>query len=55
MKNLSKKEINKLDKFELKMINYNGEKVLVKVYECVNDNISTFKKKGGYMGTGLMG
>jgi len=54
MKHLSKREIKNLDKFELKMIEYNEENVLVKVYECVNDNISTFKKKGGYMGTGLL-
>ena len=54
MKHLSKREISKMDKFELKMINYNGTEVLVKVYECVNDNIETFKKKGGYLGMGLV-
>ena len=54
MKHLSKKEIKNLDKFVLKMIDYNGEKVLVKVFEFVNDNIETFKKKGGYLGMGLV-
>ena len=54
MKNLKKSELNKLDNFTLKTMEYNGEKVLVKVYETVNDNINTFKKYGGYNGQGCV-
>ena len=46
MKNLKKSELKNMDNFTLKTMEYNGEKVLVKVYETVNDNINTFKKYG---------
>jgi hypothetical protein len=47
MKKLTKTGLTKLEKFTLKTIEYDGKKVLVKVYDTVNDNINTFKKLGG--------
>jgi len=54
MKNLKKSELKKMENFTLKTMEYNGERVLVKVYEIVNDNINTFKKYGRYNRQGFV-